>query len=212
MDINIRREEEKDRRIVEELTREAFWNLHVPGCDEHYLVHLLRTHPDFIPELNFVAELNGTIVGNIMYTKSAIIDKTGGTVETLTFGPLSVLPDFQRKGIGSALIQHTLDIARSQEYPAVIIHGHPKNYIRSGFKISKDFGISDTDNRYPYHLLVAELHPGAIPTGAWKYTESNAYCYDIEAFDAFDVTFPRKKKEVTYTQYEFTITSKAYVE
>lgn len=66
MNIVIRREKETDHRIVEELTREAFWNLHSPGCDEHYLVHILRTHPDFILEMDYVAELNNKVIGNIM--------------------------------------------------------------------------------------------------------------------------------------------------
>ena len=60
----IRPETEKDYRVVEELTREAFWNVYKPGADEHYFVHEMRAHPDFIPELAFVLELDGRIVGN----------------------------------------------------------------------------------------------------------------------------------------------------
>ena len=69
-DIIIRLETEKDFREVEALTREAFWNVYKPGADEHYFVHTMRSHPDFIPALAFVAEKGGKIIGNIMYTKA----------------------------------------------------------------------------------------------------------------------------------------------
>ena len=74
MNVIIQREEETDYRIVEEITREAFWNLNVPGCDEHYIVHILRDHPDFIPEMDYVAEVDNKIIGNIMYTRSYVED------------------------------------------------------------------------------------------------------------------------------------------
>ena len=73
----IRRETEKDYRAVEELTREAFWNVYKPGADEHYFVHQMRSHPDFLPELAFVAEVDGRIVGSIMYTKAWLEDEEG---------------------------------------------------------------------------------------------------------------------------------------
>ena len=75
--LTIRLETEKDYRAVEELTREAFWNVYKPGADEHYYVHQMRNHPDFIPELAFVLELDGKIVGNIMYTKAWLEDESG---------------------------------------------------------------------------------------------------------------------------------------
>ncbi len=74
MNINIRLETKYDYLKVEELTREAFWNLYTPGCDEHYLCHILRDHKDFIRELDYVAEIDGNIVGSIMYTKSMLIE------------------------------------------------------------------------------------------------------------------------------------------
>jgi predicted N-acetyltransferase YhbS len=67
-DIIIRLETKDDYRAVEELTREAFWNVYKPGADEHYFVHTMRERPDFIPELAFVLEKGGEIIGNIMYT------------------------------------------------------------------------------------------------------------------------------------------------
>lgn len=108
MDMMIRNETENDFREVEEVTREALWNVYAPGCTEHYVVHQMRNHPDFIKELDFVAEDNGKIVGNIMYTKAWLLNEQGQEKDMISFGPLSVLPAYQRQGIGSALIRHTI--------------------------------------------------------------------------------------------------------
>ena len=139
MDILIRNELEKDFRQVEELTREAFWNLYVPGCNEHYLVHIMRNHPDFMPELDFVAIDGNDIIGNIMYSKSHVIDKKDSKhkVNTITFGPLSILPKYQRKGVGSALIKHSIKNAYANNYKAIIIYGHPYNYCKHDLKAQR---------------------------------------------------------------------------
>ena len=94
----IRKEERRDYEQVEALTRRAFYNQYIPGCVEHYLVHVMREHEDFIPELDFVAEEDGRIVGNIMYTKARLVDEAGEEKEILTFGPVSVDPEYQRRG------------------------------------------------------------------------------------------------------------------
>ena len=82
----IRREEERDRQAVENITRRAFYNQYMPGCFEHYLVRVMRGHPDFLPELNFVAELNGEVIGSIMYTRSTLTDEDRAVREAVTFG------------------------------------------------------------------------------------------------------------------------------
>ena len=64
--MTIRNEEPRDYETIETITRDAFYNLYVPGCVEHYLVHIMRAHPDFAPELDFVLELDGKLVGYIM--------------------------------------------------------------------------------------------------------------------------------------------------
>lgn len=155
MNIVIRREKTTDYRIVEELTREAFWNLHFPGCVEHYLVHILRNHPDFIEEMDFVAEFNNKVIGNIMYTKPFVTDEEENKINTITFGPVSVLPEYQRKGVGSALINYTKEIAVKNKSNAIIILGHPHNYCKYGFKNSRDYLISDTEGRYPVRAISA---------------------------------------------------------
>ena len=126
----IRNENINDYRIVEELTRDAFWNIHHPGCDEHFVLHNLRKSKDFIPELTFVAEKEGIIVGHIAYSRAVILDKQGLKTEIISFGPISVLPSCQKQGIGRALIIHTTNLARSMNYPAVCIYGDPRYYSR----------------------------------------------------------------------------------
>lgn len=97
-EIKIRNERQEDYKAVEEMTRKAFYNLYVPGCVEHYLVHIMRSHEDFVHDLDFVAEIGGKVVGNIMYTKAMLVDEKGNEKQILTFGPLTVDVDHQRKG------------------------------------------------------------------------------------------------------------------
>ena len=133
MMLNIRNERESDYKNVEDITRKAFYNVYVPGCMEHYLVHIMRGHEDFIPELDFVIEVDGQTVGNIMYTKSKLTDEGGTEKEIVTFGPVSILPKYQRKGYGKMLIEHSLKRAAELGYEAVVIMGSPANYVGSGF-------------------------------------------------------------------------------
>ena len=111
--LTIRNERPEDYAAVEELTRRAFYNVYVPGCTEHYLVHIMRGHRDFLPELDFVAELDGRLIGNIMYTRSWLTDGDGNRREILTCGPVSILPECQRKGYGKQLMEHSFARARS---------------------------------------------------------------------------------------------------
>ncbi len=212
MDITLRREIESDYRSVEEVTREAFWNLYVPGCCEHYLAHVMREHRDFIPDLDYVACTGHEIVGNIMYTKSKIISENEETLETITFGPVSVLPEYQRKGIGSSLIQHTIQKAKEMDQKAIIIYGNPKNYCKHGFKSSKDYNISTMEGKYPFSLLVLELEGGAFNNHWWRYQESAVYNLDIGKAEEFDKLFEYKEKGYRYTQEEFKISCRAFIE
>ncbi|NQV13026.1 MAG: N-acetyltransferase [Parcubacteria group bacterium] len=211
MKVSTRNECKGDFKRVEEITREAFWNLYVPGCDEHYLTHILRDHPDFISDLDFVAAYEDKVIGNIMYTKSYIIDESDNRINTITFGPVCVLPEYQKQGVGSALIQHSKKIASENGYQAIIVEGHPHNYCRHGFKSSKDYRISNSEGKYPYSLLVLELKKGMLRDKNWKYYSSDVYDIDKKAADEFDKKFDPKKKEYKYTQEEFSIASRAYI-
>lgn len=209
MDILIRPETENDYFENESVTREAFWNLYVPGCNEHYLVHLLRNHPDYLPDFSFVAEYQKKIIGNIFYAKSHVINELDQKMDTLTFGPVSVLPAYQRKGVGTALIQHTVELARQKNYPAIIIYGSPTNYCKHGFKNCKDFSITTKEGRNPYSMLVLELQKGVFQEHTWKYYDSEVYNINDAEVDEYDQKFPPKVKGYHYTQEEFAIAVRA---
>lgn len=212
MEITLRKEIESDYRRVEEVTRGAFWNLYVPGCCEHYLAHVMRNHRDFVQDLDYVALVDNRVVGNVMYTKSKTINEKEETIETITFGPVSVLPEYQRKGIGSSLIRHTIQKAKEKNQKAIIIYGSPKNYCKYGFKSSKDYNISTLEGKYPYSLLVLELVEGAFNNHSWRYQESDVYNVDLGKAEEFDKLFEYKEKGYRYTQEEFKISCRAYIE
>lgn len=207
----IRNELTSDYREVEELTRKAFWNLYVPGCIEHYLVHLMRSHKDFLPALDLVIECDGKIIANIMYTKAKLVDEEGNEKPILTFGPLSVLPAYQRKGYGKKLLEYSFQKAVALGYDAVVILGSPENYISSGFKSSKRYNICASDKSFPAALLVKELCEGAIPKGNWTFQESPVYEFDTQAAEAFDQTFEKLEKEYQTSQELFYIHSHSQV-
>lgn len=105
--ITIRPERVSDYQQVEDIIRQAFYNLYTPGCTEHYLAHAIRPHPDFLPELDLVLELDGRVVGNIMYTKSTLVDEAGKEKGILTFGPVCIRPGLQRRGYGRLLMEES---------------------------------------------------------------------------------------------------------
>ena len=214
MDIIIRRETPADYRAVENLTREAFWNVYKPGADEHYFVHMMRSHPDFIPELAFVLEKGGEIVGSIMYTKAWLEDTQGNRKEILSFGPLCVAPKYQRRKLGKILIEHSFEAARKMGYDVNINFGNPGNYVSRGFVSCKKKDVSFVvPGNFPTALLVAELVPGALDGKSWMYIPSTAAdCFeDTAAVEAFDATFPPKEKKWMPSQEEFYIYSHSSV-
>ena len=87
-DYTIRLEKQEDRRAVENLIRESFWNVYRPGCSEHYVIHVLRDDPAFVKELDFVMEQNGTLIGQNMFMKTVILADDGRVIPVLTMGPI----------------------------------------------------------------------------------------------------------------------------
>ena len=213
LSIEVRLEKAADHLTVEALTREAFWNLYRPGCDEHYTAHRLRGHEDFLPQLTFVAEVDGEIVGSIMYTRSWVINEQGEATDTATFGPLCVHPAWQRRGVGTALIEHTRKLAAQQGYPAILILGDPHNYCKHGFKTGKDMGVITLDGKYPLGLLVLELRSGFFASSPhWQLKTSTAYEFDAAEVDAYDARFPAKEKQHHYSQDLFSMLIRAVVD
>jgi putative acetyltransferase len=205
MDLIIRNERKNEFRTVEELTREAFWNVHVPGCNEHFCLHNMRGSADFIPELDFVAELEGKIVGNIVYTHARIINDAGKTFKVICFGPISVLPAFQNKGIGGSLIKYSLDKARSMGFTAVCIYGDPRYYGRFGFRCAERYDIKTSDGKFAVALMALELVPGALLEMAGRFIESASFEVNEDDFQKYENSFSPKVKALTESQAEFKV-------
>ena len=212
MMLNIRNEKETDYKLVEDITRKAFYNMYIPGCIEHYLVHIMRGHEDFIPELDFVLELDGKVIGNIMYTKAELTDEEGSKKEIVTFGPVSVLPEHQRNGYGKMLIEHSLNRAAELGYEAVVIFGSPSNYVSSGFKCCKKYNVCVEKGKYPAAMLVKELKPGTLDGRIWFYSDSPVMSIDEGKAREFDDSLEKMEKRWMPSQEEFYIISQAFVE
>lgn len=195
--IHIRLETPAHHHAVEEMTREAFWRFWESDrkiCDEHFLVHKLRNSQAFVPELNYIAEVDGRLAGHIIYTKSRIEDDAGKCHETLTFGPLTVLPEFQGKGVGKALMRHTFDEARRLGYRAVIILGHPDYYPQVGFRRAAEFNITTADGKTFDPFMALPLYDGALDGICGRYYIDAVY-EQLNQKDVleFDKRFPPKK-------------------
>ena len=210
--ISIRNEEEKDYRKVEEITRKAFWNLYVPGCNEHYLVHVMRSHKDFLPELDFVIEVDDQIVGNIMYTKAKLMDETGAEKDILTFGPVCILPEQQRKGYGKRLMEYSFERAAALGYDTIVIFGNPSNYVSRGFKSCKKYNICLENGTYPTAMLVKELKSNVLDGRKWVYQQSSVYEIDEQEAERFDEGFQSLEKKFQPCQEEFYILSHSIIQ
>jgi putative acetyltransferase len=212
MDIIIRNETEKDFKEVEKLIREAFWNLYIPGCNEHCLAHQIRKHSDFIKELSLIAEYKGEIIGQIMFTKAQLIGENSEEIEILNFGPFCILPKYQRQGIGSLLFNHAKNIALKRGAKGIVIYGYPHHYFRYGFKNGIDYNISDMNGKYPYALLALELEKQAFKGSKWKFKYSDVYDnINPKEVEKFDKNFIPKEKSHQSSQDVFSITLRSYI-
>lgn len=212
-DYIIRLETPADYRTVENINREAFWNLSVPGANEHYFAHVMRNHADFVPELDFVIEVDGKVIASIMYTKSKLINESGMEKDILSFGPICVLPEYQRMGYGKVLIEHSFAKAIKLGYDTIVIFGNPDNYVSRGFKSCIRYNVCLEGDIFPTALLVKELREGVLDGQKWYYHESpvSELLNDEEKIKLFDSEFPYKVKAWQPSQEEFYIHSHSVI-
>ncbi|MGN0975621.1 MAG: GNAT family N-acetyltransferase [Gemmiger sp.] len=200
--LTIRNERPEDFRTVEELTREAFWNVYRPGCVEHYVLHTLRGTADFVPGLTSVLEADGRIVAQITYAQGRRKTPVGQT-PLLMFGPLSVLPECQGRGYGSRLIRDTLSRAAELGYQAVVITGDPGYYSRFGFESASRYGLyyegMEQAGECPF-FMVKLLQPEAALAGV--YIDPPCFFPQQADVDVFDAGFAPKQKEKRPGQLE----------
>lgn len=193
----IRLETESDYRQTENLVREAFWNVYKPGCVEHYVLHCLRNDKDFIPELNFVMEKDGILIGQVVFMKAEIKADDGRIIPIVTFGPIGIHPDFKRQGYGKILLDYALDKAANMDFGAVCMEGNIDFYGKCGFDTAFKFGIDyhgeKRGEEVPY-FLCRELKSGYLNGVTGVYRTPNGYFVDDAECDEFDKQFPPKVK------------------
>ena len=199
-DYIIRVEEKRDYREVENLTRDSFWNVYRPGCTEHYVLHCYRNNPDFIPELSLVMEVDGKIIGHVMYSKASIALETGGTLPIWTFGPISIHPDFKRKGYGLKLLNYSIERAKKMGIGFLCMEGNIDFYRHAGFDLASKLKIhyhaEPKDSDVPY-FLAQELIPGFLNGVEGTYCPPKGYFVaeeDPSAFEKYEAAFPYKEK------------------
>lgn len=196
-DYIIRLETKEDYKEVENVTREAFWNVYRPGCLEHYVLHCYREREDFIKELDFVMEKDGKIIGHVMYSKAEIRADDGRKIPIMTFGPISILPEYKRKGYGKKLLDDSMEQAKAMGAGALCIEGNIDFYGKSGFVIASTKGIhyyaEPRENEVPY-FLVKELKDGFLDDITGVYHTPEGYFVDENEAELFDRQFPPKEK------------------
>ena len=196
-DYIIRLEEKKDFRAVENLVREAFWNVYRPGCSEHYVIHVLRDDPAFIRELDFIMEQSGRIIGQNMFMHTVINADDGSTVPVLTMGPICITPELKRNGYGKILLDYSLEKAAEMGFGAVLFEGNIRFYGKSGFDYAARFGIRYHDlpeNADSSFFLCRELTPGYLRGITGVYQTPQGYYVDDSDVEEFDTGFPFKEK------------------
>lgn len=193
----IRREREADHRAVENLIRESFWNVYRPGCSEHYVIHVLRGDPAFVPELDFVMTWNDVLIGQNMFMKTVIEADDGRTVNVLTMGPICITPTLKRRGYGRKLLNYSLEKAAALGYGAVLFEGNIRFYGTCGFDYAGKFGIRYHDlpeGADASFFLCRELIPGYLSDVTGVYQTPKGYYVDDADVEAFDRGFPPKQK------------------
>ena len=196
-DYSIRLETPADYNTVENLTREAFWNVYRPGCLEHYVLHCLRHDKDFVPELDFIMEKDGEIIGQVIYMRAEIKADDGREIPIMTFGPISIAPQWKRKGYGKALLDYSMAKAAKFGAGALCMEGNIDFYGKSGFVVASTTGIhyyaEPRSNEVPYFLL-KELKKGFLDGITGIYHTPQGYFVSENEAEQFDTHFPPKQK------------------
>lgn len=190
-----RLEKKQDYDAVEALTRDAFWNVYKPGCDEHYIVHCMRGKATVVESLNYVCLDGERICGHIFYTHTQVVAGEGRVFPMLSFGPISVHPAYQRQGIGSQLIVMTLDKAARTGHVGVAITGNPAYYQRFGFRAASEFGITAEDGSSFPELMVCELGVGRLASVQGRLHFCPEFMQiDVQEVERFDERFPPRER------------------
>ena len=195
--LTIRNEKKEDYREVENLIRESFWNVYRPGCLEHYVIHKLRGDEAFIPELDFVMELDGKLIGQNMFMKASIKADDGRDIPIMTMGPICITPELKRKGYGKILLDYSLTKAKEYGCKALCFEGNIDFYGKSGFDFASNFGIRYhglPEGEDASFFLCKELEEGYLDGITGEYATPQGYLVDENEAEDFDKAFPPKQK------------------
>lgn len=195
--IIIRKEKKEEHSEVENLVREAFWNMYRPGCLEHYVLNQLRDNPDFVPELDFVMLKDGKLIGQNIFMKAVIKADDGRNIPIMTMGPICIAPEFKRNGYGKILLDYSLEKAAEAGCGAVCFEGNIDFYGKSGFSYASDFGIRYhglPEGEDASFFLCKELIPGYLDGITGEHETPAGYFVDEKAAEEFDKAFPYKEK------------------
>lgn len=163
----IRKETPKDYEEVYAVVKAAFDSAEEADGNEQDLVNSLRRGGSFVPELSLVAEQDGRIIGHILFTEAAV-----GTATVLALAPLSVHPDYQRQGVGSALIAAGHKVAAGLGYPYSVVLGHETYYPRLGYRPASSFGIQPPFDVLEKNFMAIRLREDAPSVhGALRYAK-----------------------------------------
>ena len=191
--IMIRLEKKEEYREVEKMVRESFWNVYHPGCFEHYVLNQLRDDPAFVPELDFVMEQDGQLIGQNMFMRANIKADDGRTISIMTMGPICITPEPKRKGYGKILLDYSLEKAKELGCGAVCFEGNIDFYGRSGFAPASTFGIRYhglPEGEDASFFLCKELIPGYLDGITGEYATPQGYFVDESEVETFDKEFP----------------------
>lgn len=194
MEIRITVTSEADLLNTEHLTRDVFWNLFKPGCDEHLVLHKLRKSNAYIADLDLVSWDKGQITGHIISTMAEVKNENGSVHKVLCAGPLSVSEDLQNHGIGSALMLSSIDRAKALGYKGIVLFGNPDYCHRFGFQDAANFEISTSDGLNFSAFMVLELYDNALQNVKGRFFESEAFQVDEEELNNFELKFPFREK------------------
>lgn len=195
--IKIRLEKKEEQREVENLIRESFWNVYRPGCLEHYVINQLRNDPAFVPELNFVMEQNGELIGQNMFMRAVIKADDGRDIPIMAMGPICITPRLKRQGYGKLLLDYCLDKAKELGCGAVCFEGNIDFYSKCGFTYASSFGIryhGMPEGEDAPFFLCKELIAGYLDGVTGEYAPPQGYLVDEEEAQEFDKAFPYKEK------------------
>lgn len=195
--IIIRLEKKEEYREVENLVRESFWNVYRPGCLEHYVLNRLRTDEAFVPEMDFVMEKDGKLIGQNMFMRAKIQADDGREIPIMTMGPIGIAPEFKRQGYGKILLDYSLEKAAELGAGALCFEGNIDFYGKSGFTFASEFGIRYhglPEGEDASFFLCKELIPGYLDGVTGEYATPQGYFVDEAEAENFDKQFPYKEK------------------